>query len=61
MYKNSISNGAFFQISARLARFTGNQTYVDWAEKIWDWVEEIGLMSSTYDIYDGTDEVTEHS
>ncbi|KAK5957960.1 hypothetical protein OHC33_001150 [Knufia fluminis] len=55
-YKNSISNGAFFQISARLARFTGNQTYVDWAEKIWDWVEGIGLMSSTYDIYDGTDE-----
>lgn len=30
-YKNSISNGAFFQLSARLARFTGNQTYLDWA------------------------------
>ena len=56
-YKNSISNGGFFQLSARLARFTGNQTYVDWAGKIWDWVEGIGLMSTTYDIYDGTDEV----
>lgn len=56
-YKNSISNGAFFQVSARLARFTGNQTYADWAEKVWDWVEGIGLMSSTYDIYDGTDEL----
>lgn len=39
-----------------MARFTGNQTYVDWAEKVWDWVEDIGLMSSSYDIYDGTDE-----
>ncbi|KAK5072774.1 hypothetical protein LTR51_005415 [Lithohypha guttulata] len=55
-YKNSISNGAFFQLSARLARFTGNATYVEWAGKIWDWVENIGLMSTTYDIYDGTDE-----
>lgn len=54
-YKNSISNGAFFQISARLARFTGNNTYMDWAEKIWDWTEGVGLISSTYDVYDGTD------
>lgn len=55
-YKNSISNGAFFQLSARLARFTGNQTYLDWANKIWDWVESVGLISPTYDVYDGTDE-----
>lgn len=54
-YKNSISNGGFFQISARLARFTGNNTYVDWAGKIWDWQEKVGLISPTYDVYDGTD------
>ncbi|KAG0647415.1 6-D-mannanase DCW1 [Hyphodiscus hymeniophilus] len=38
-YKNSIANGCFFNIGARLARYTGNQTYVDWANKIWDWEE----------------------
>ena len=57
-YKNSISNGGFFQIAARLARFTGNASYVEWAEKIWDWTEGIGLMSNTYDIFDGTDTVS---
>lgn len=53
-YKNSISNGGFFQIAARLARYTGNQTYVDWAEKIWDWTSAIGLIDADYNIYDGT-------
>lgn len=55
-YKNSVSNGAFFQLSARLARFTGNQTYYDWALKSYDWTSEIGLIdSSTYMVWDGTD------
>ncbi|KAB8277423.1 glycosyl hydrolase family 76-domain-containing protein [Aspergillus minisclerotigenes] len=35
--KNSISNGGLFELSARLARFTKNETYAEWAEKIWDW------------------------
>ena len=52
-YKNTISNGGFFQISARLARFTGNQTYVDWAEKAYDWMEAIGLIDADYNVYDG--------
>lgn len=26
-----------FELSARLARYTNNQTYANWAEKIWDW------------------------
>ncbi|KKY21918.1 putative glycoside hydrolase family 76 protein [Phaeomoniella chlamydospora] len=32
--KNSISDGGFFQLAARLARYTGNTTYADWAEKV---------------------------
>ncbi|XMA16379.1 hypothetical protein WAI453_009170 [Rhynchosporium graminicola] len=55
-YKNSISNGAFFQLSARLARFTGNQTYFDWANKVYDWTRDIGLISDEYYVYDGTGE-----
>jgi mannan endo-1,6-alpha-mannosidase len=55
-YKNSISNGCFFNIAARLGRYTGNQTYLDWAEKMWDWEQNIGLISADYHIYDGSDD-----
>ncbi|QDS74119.1 hypothetical protein FKW77_009861 [Venturia effusa] len=54
-YKNSISNGAFFNLAARLGRYTGNQTYLDWAEKSWDWISTVGLMDG-YRIYDGSDD-----
>ncbi|KAI1173565.1 glycosyl hydrolase family 76-domain-containing protein [Nemania sp. FL0916] len=53
-YKNAVTNGAFFQTSARLARYTGNQTFVDWATKIWDWSRAVGLVSADYHVYDGT-------
>ncbi|KAI0595481.1 glycoside hydrolase family 76 protein [Biscogniauxia sp. FL1348] len=52
-YKNSIANGCFFNLGARLARYTSNQTYADWAEKTWDWVQSVGFMDSDYNIYDG--------
>lgn len=55
-YKNTISNGCFFNIAARLGRYTGNETYVQWAETMWDWVGEIGLMSADYHFYDGSDD-----
>ncbi|TGO08158.1 hypothetical protein BTUL_0223g00140 [Botrytis tulipae] len=55
-YKNSVSNGAFFQLSARLARYTGNQTYVDWAEKVYDWTTKIGFIDSNFNTFDGADE-----
>lgn len=55
-YKNSISNGCFFNVAARLYAYTGNQTYADWAEKTFDWVQDIGLMSSTYQFFDGSDD-----
>ncbi|KAL2868784.1 glycoside hydrolase family 76 protein [Aspergillus lucknowensis] len=35
--RNSISNGGLFQLAARLARFTHNSTYIEWAEKIFNW------------------------
>ncbi len=56
-YKNSIANGCFFNIGARLARYTGNTTYADWAEKIWDWETGIGLIGSNYDVYDGSSDL----
>jgi mannan endo-1,6-alpha-mannosidase len=55
-YKNTISNGCFFNIAARLAKYTGNTTYSDWAEKMWDWELAVGLMSDQYHYFDGTDD-----
>ncbi|KAM5475116.1 putative mannan endo-1,6-alpha-mannosidase [Microsporum audouinii] len=54
-YKNSISNGAFFHMAARLARYTNNETYAEWAERSWEWMTSIQLISPTYQIFDGTD------
>ncbi|RMZ81114.1 hypothetical protein DV738_g2413, partial [Chaetothyriales sp. CBS 135597] len=55
-YKNTISNGGFFQLSARLARYTGNDTYLEWAERIWNWTTQVGLIDQAYNVFDGTDE-----
>lgn len=53
-YKNSIANGVFFNVGARLAKYTGNTTYVDWAEKTFAWEQSVGLIGSGYQVYDGT-------
>ena len=53
-YKNSVSNGALFQISARLAQITGDQKYIDWCEKIWAWMAGVGLIDAHYNVFDGT-------
>lgn len=44
MYKNSISNACFFNLGARLARYTKNDTYATIAESTWDWITGVGLM-----------------
>ena len=54
-YKNSISNGGLFHIAARLAKLTGNQTYVDWAEKTWNWMAEVKFIDANYNVYDGAE------
>ncbi|ODV77127.1 glycoside hydrolase family 76 protein [Suhomyces tanzawaensis NRRL Y-17324] len=43
-YKNSVSNGCLFHIGARLARYTGNDSYADWSEKVWDWMIDSDLI-----------------
>ncbi|PVI00707.1 glycoside hydrolase family 76 protein [Periconia macrospinosa] len=37
--KSAFSNANFFLLSARLALYSGDQTFVTWAEKIWEWIE----------------------
>ncbi|SCU96023.1 LAME_0F14532g1_1 [Lachancea meyersii CBS 8951] len=54
-YKNTISNACLFQLAARLGRYTGNDTYIDVAEKIFDWMVDVGyiVLNDTANVYDG--------
>ncbi|KAI5303875.1 hydrolase 76 protein, partial [Ascosphaera pollenicola] len=52
-YKNTISNGCFFNMGARLAAYTGNKTYADWAEKTFEWTKGVGLITDEWQFLDG--------
>lgn len=56
-YKNAISNGCLFNLGARLAMYTGNTSYLEWANKAWDWSDTIGLINDNYYVFDGTDDL----
>jgi mannan endo-1,6-alpha-mannosidase len=56
-YRNTISNGCFINLGARLFKYTGNTTDSDWVEKTWEWEQRVGLMSQDYHYFDGTDDV----
>ncbi|KAL2260485.1 hypothetical protein VTK26DRAFT_5489 [Humicola hyalothermophila] len=57
-YKNTIAQVCFMNIGARLARYTGNDSYAEWVEKAWDWTEGVGYISEDFNIYDGAHEET---
>ena len=52
--KNTISNGGFFQLAARLARYTKNATYSDWADKVNDSSQQLVGWLETDDCRHGT-------
>ena len=52
-YKNSISNGCFFNMGARLARYLENDTYAEWADRTWNWMVGVGYIDDDYNVYDG--------
>ena len=54
-YKNAVSNALFFQLAARLARYTGDSKYSDEATNVWNWVSSVGIIDkANYNVYDGT-------
>ncbi|EPS31824.1 putative mannan endo-1,6-alpha-mannosidase [Penicillium oxalicum] len=54
--KNAISNGGFFQLAARLARYTGESEYETWAKKTWDWSVSVPLVNNkTWLVQDSTE------
>ncbi|KAI0407552.1 family 76 glycoside hydrolase [Xylaria palmicola] len=54
-YKNTIANGCFFNIGARLARYTNNDTYMDWNIRTWDWLVDVKYIDKKWNVYDGAD------
>ncbi|KAK3320112.1 glycoside hydrolase family 76 protein [Cercophora scortea] len=54
-YKNTIANAIFFNMGARLARYTDNSTYAAWAVKSWDWMAELSYIDKHYNVFDGGD------
>lgn len=55
-YKATAVEANFFLLSARLAKFTGNSTYSDWAAKTFEWTKQIGYITDDYKVFDGADE-----
>lgn len=44
--KDTLSTGLFFQLAARLAIQTHNNTYTNWAQSAWNWATSIGLVNT---------------
>jgi mannan endo-1,6-alpha-mannosidase len=54
-YKNTISTGGLFQLAARLGRYTGDEQYLNWAEKTWDWLASTPNLTPDFTVNDGSD------
>lgn len=53
-YKNVFTNALFFQLGARLARYTGNTTYLQYVEQSYDWLVKVGLVDvESWRVFDG--------
>ncbi|KAG5955639.1 hypothetical protein E4U13_006311 [Claviceps humidiphila] len=52
-YKNSISQACFFALGARLALFTGNSSYGEWADRTWNWMVDVGYIDQYWRVIDG--------
>ena len=53
-YKNTIANACFFNLGARLARYTQNDTYAKWAEETFDWLWSVQYIDhNDWAVYDG--------
>lgn len=56
-YKNTVSNAGLFHLGSRLLRYTANESYyLDWCEKSYDWLVDIGFINEEkWLCYDGAD------
>jgi mannan endo-1,6-alpha-mannosidase len=50
----AIANGCFFNLGARLARYTNNDTYAKHAEDTWNWLWGVKYIDhESWIVYDG--------
>jgi mannan endo-1,6-alpha-mannosidase len=49
----AIANGCFFNMGARLARYTKNDTYLDWTKRTWDWLVDVKYIDDQSNVFDG--------
>lgn len=52
-YKNAISNGLYFNLAARLARYTGDGSYARHAADTFGWMRGVGLVDDEFNVFDG--------
>ncbi|KAK8044098.1 family 76 glycoside hydrolase, partial [Apiospora rasikravindrae] len=52
-YVNTISNGIYFNLGARLARYTGNDTYAEYADKTYELLERLKYIDEEGNVHDG--------
>ncbi|KAJ4386148.1 hypothetical protein N0V93_009041 [Gnomoniopsis smithogilvyi] len=52
-YKNSIANAGFFNIAARLARYTGDEASAQTAKSTFQWMKDVGSTDVNHNVWDG--------
>lgn len=52
-YKNTIANGCFFNMGARLARYTHDEKYAKMATETFDWIKAVGYIDDDWNVFDG--------
>ena len=53
--KDVIAAAELFQLGSRLALSTGDGSYTAWANRIFDWISGVGLLSSDWNVYANAD------
>ncbi len=60
--KNAIPNSLFLQVAAKLHQRTpgdsGSGSYLEWAEREWDWFKNTGMLTENHQVVDGLTNLT---
>jgi predicted alpha-1,6-mannanase (GH76 family) len=52
-YQNAVTNELFLELSARLYLTTHDKSYLEWAQKEWNWFNASGMINSSHLVNDG--------
>lgn len=57
-YLNSITSGQYFLLNALLYQYTGEASYLAWAQDTYDWLKYTANLTTAYHVYDGSEHLT---